>query len=619
MGNTKIIDFLEKQGKIDKITADKLRVDLIKSSQGEEQLLLSQGIVDDIVLAQVKSELFNIPYADLLNINIPDTVFGLIKVDSLKTYNAVPFSQEGNEIKIAMVDPFDIQAIQAIEHMLPLGSRLVVHISTQKAVNAILERKSGEVISTEVSEALEDIEGPVTELDSTSASSLDDVSLQNAPVARIVNSIFQFAIKSNASDIHIEPMEGKLRVRLRIHGILTEKLALPKHLTSSVISRIKIMADLKIDEKRIPQDGRITLKSGDRKVDIRVSTLPTVYGEKIVMRILESGNEVPALETSGLRGNGYKIYMDSIRATNGIILITGPTGSGKTRTLAGTLGKLNDPKVNIITLENPVEIRVPGVNQVQINPDVGLTFATGLRSILRQDPNIVMVGEIRDRETAQLAVEASLTGHLVLSTLHTNSAATAVPRLIDMGIEPYLLASTLRLVVAQRLPRRICPYCREAIPATEAEIMDIKKVLSNLQNFDIYKYATDFCKAEKSKIGNTVGSAVMAGAPVNTDGPSGSTDVKCPEVTPDGKQILYLYKGKGCDRCNGTGYSGRIGIFEVMSITESMGRMMMDNSTASDIENEGVKNGMILMKQDGYLKALEGVTTIEEVMRVSKD
>lgn len=697
MTNTRLIDYLQNQGEIDKLLADQLRVKLAQSSLTEEQLLLQDGAVDEMTIAQAKSVMFNIPFVDIAQVQIPDALLSSVNADILKKFKSIPFEQQDSVVKVAMEDPFDIQAIQSLERQYPVGTRISVYIATKSAIRDVLERKVGEGITSEVSKALEDVDQPVTNLDESETSDLGDVSLQNAPVARIVNSIFQFAVKAGASDIHVEPMETKLRVRFRVHGILSEKLALPKHLTSAVISRIKIMSNLKIDEKRIPQDGRIPLKSGDHKIDIRVSTLPTVYGEKVVMRLLESGSSVPPLESSGLRKTGFQVYLEAIRATNGIILITGPTGSGKTRTLAGTLARLNDPKVNIITLENPVEIRVPGVNQVQINPDIGLTFANGLRAILRQDPNIVMVGEIRDRETAQLAVEASLTGHLVLATLHTNSAATAIPRLLDMGVEPYLLASTLRLVVAQRLPRRICNYCRKAYKASPQELEDINRVMSTIPNFDPKQYLTNLCLEDEKKKANPVISGAMDTKPdvkSVSEGIIGQLDkakiIKINDDVPTEKEIaqktsaeivsplnhsnpadqvagatvasassiplsvasqdsvvstsvatedssnnmyevpygttfvcpddgVYLYKGSGCDRCNGTGYSGRIGVFEVLPVTDKMGRMMMDQALSSEIEDEAIKTGMILIKQDGYLKALEGLTTLEEIMRVSKD
>jgi type IV pilus assembly protein PilB len=380
---------------------------------------------------------------------------------------------------------------------------------------------------------------------------------------------------------------------------MTEKLRLPKNILSAIVARIKVLADLKIDEKRIPQDGRFPIKVGPRKVDLRVSTLPTVNGEKVVMRLLERTGGVPSLETTGLRGVSYKTYIDGAKATNGIILVTGPTGSGKTRTLAGTLDKLNEPIVNIVTIENPVEIRIPGVNQVQINPDAGLTFPAALRSILRQDPDIVMVGEIRDEETARLAVQASLTGHLVLSTLHTNSAAAALPRLLDMGIEAYLLSAVLNMSVAQRLPRRICKHCKEAYVATQEDVDEINKVLGNIKDFNVVDYLNAKCKTEENS--------------------SSKTSIKCPIDKGNGNYDIYLYRGKGCDECSHTGYAGRVGIFEVLKVSETIGRMIMENRSADDLQHQAVKEGMVTILQDGYLKALEGITTIEEVLRVSRE
>jgi len=323
------------------------------------------------------------------------------------------------------------------------------------------------------------------------------------------------------------------------------------------------------------------------------------------MRLLESDTSNVTLESTGMRGHAYKVYLDGLGVTNGIVLVTGPTGSGKTRTLACSLMKVNDAKVNIISLENPVEIRVPGVTQVQINPDAGLTFATGLRSVLRQDPDVVMVGEIRDQETAQLAVQASLTGHLVLSTLHTNSAAAAIPRLLDMGIEPYLLSSTIRTVAAQRLPRKICEHCVEAYPVLPEVVKDIKEEMSSVPGFDVIQYLTRVAASPNT-------SADFNFIPR-------SSAFKAPEMGPDGQPILYLYRGKGCDKCGGTGYSGRIGIFEVLDITDKISRMMMETVTDKDIEKVAQEEGMLTMTEDGYLKALEGITTLEEVMRVSKE
>jgi type IV pilus assembly protein PilB len=382
---------------------------------------------------------------------------------------------------------------------------------------------------------------------------------------------------------------------------MTERLTLPKNLAPAIVSRIKILSNLKIDERRLPQDGRFPIKIEDTKIDLRVSVMPTIHGEKVVMRLLESESSDITLETTGLRGNAYKTFVDALSVTNGISLITGPTGSGKTRTLASSLIKVNDPKVNIISLENPVEIRIPGVTQIQINPDIGLTFANGLRSVLRQDPDIVMVGEIRDEETAELAVQASLTGHLVLSTLHTNSAAAAIPRLLDMGVQSYLLASTLRCIVAQRLPRRICKECMEAYPAPPEVVKNIKEVLAGKQEFDLVPYLQRVYESKRASAGGE------------------QITMRPPEVGPDGEPVIYLYRGTGCDRCGGMGYSGRVGIFEVLDVSEKISRLIMDNVSADQIKDTAVEEGMLTMIQDGYLKALEGITTLEEVLRVSKE
>ncbi|HRI05357.1 MAG TPA: GspE/PulE family protein [Candidatus Dojkabacteria bacterium] len=599
-----ILQHLALKGLISQQDVSKVEVEKTKSSETEEQIIKRMGLADEKAIITAKSELFRIPYVDLTDLDIPEQALSEVKVESLRKYNAVPFYHVENLVKVAMLDPFDVQAIEALKTKYPAGTKLEVYFADENGVNAILDRRVGDKMSTEVTEALEDVQVPVTditeEVGNEYVGNMEGMDLKSAPVARIVNSILQYGVKTGSSDIHIEPLENRMRVRFRIHGMMTERLSLPKHLASSVVSRLKILARLKIDEKRVPLDGRLQLKIGDKKIDVRVSTLPSIYGEKVVMRLLENDLEHISLDSTGLRGTAYKHLLDAMSVTNGIILVTGPTGSGKTRTLAGALIRLNDPKVNIITLEDPVEIRVPGVTQVQVKAEVGLTFAAGLRSILRQDPDIVMVGEIRDQETAQLAVQASLTGHLVLSTLHTNSSAAAVPRLLDMGIESYLLASTLRCVVAQRLPRRICKHCVEAYPANPEIVQNIKETLASVKNFDVVGYARKLAEASKGR---------------EADGIS----VKAPDKDPSGTDQVYLYRGKGCDRCGGTGYKGRVGIFEVLIVNEKIGRLMMQDVLTSDVEKSAIEDGMITMIQDGYLKAIEGITTIEEVLRVSKD
>ncbi|HBB64391.1 MAG: type II secretion system protein E (GspE), type IV pilus assembly protein PilB [candidate division WS6 bacterium GW2011_GWC1_33_20] len=600
MSTDSLLTYLQQQGVVTQADATRVQVERSRSPKSEESIIREMGLADDLSIAKAKSAIFNIPFIDLKNLTIAESIIAEVPIENLKKYKTVPFERGENFVKLAMIDPFDIQATQALQRRYPPNTRLQVYITTEESINHVLDRRIGDVMSTEVTQALEDVDVPVQEI-TEDPNLIDSVDLKNAPVARIVNSIMQYAVTSKSSDVHVEPMENRLRVRFRIHGIMTERLVLPKTLGPAVVSRIKIMSNLKIDEKRVPQDGRFQVKIKNIKVDIRVSVMPTIHGEKVVMRLLESDTSGITLESTGLRGNAYKVFLDALSVTNGIVLVTGPTGSGKTRTLACSLIKVNDPGVNIISLENPVEIRIPGVTQIQINDDVGLTFANGLRSVLRQDPDIVMVGEIRDQETAELAVQASLTGHLVLSTLHTNSAAAAIPRLLDMGIEPFLLASTVRVVAAQRLPRKICTNCIQPFEASPEIIETLLKGLSGIKDFDIVQYINRVVIAKKAK------------------GEEGSAVMKSPEIGPDGKPRVYLYKGVGCDRCGGSGYSGRIGIFEVLDVSEKISRMIMDNVTAQDIENEAKEHGMITMIQDGYLKVLEGITSIEEVLRVSKE
>lgn len=601
MSKITLLQYLEQNQIISQEEAKKVRVERSKSPKSEEAIVKELGLIDDVTMAQAKSEIFGIPYIDLTQISIPESVIAEVNVDSLKKLNSVPFERGDDYVKLAMLDPFDIQATQAIQQKYPQGTKVQVYITTQNSINFLLDQRVGDLMSSEVTDALEDVDLPIQEISDDPDQILSSAELRNAPVARIVNAILQYAVTSDSSDIHIEPMETKLRVRFRIHGVMTERLVLPKNLSSAVSSRIKILSNLKIDEKRLPQDGRFQIKVNASKIDIRVSVMPTIHGEKVVMRLLDSDTSGITLETTGLRGNAYKIFLDGIKVTNGIVLVTGPTGSGKTRTLACALMKVNDPKANIISLENPVEIRIPGVTQIQINPGIGLTFANALRSVLRQDPDIVMVGEIRDQETAELAIQASLTGHLVLSTLHTNSAPAAVPRLLDMGVEPFLLASTMRVVAAQRLPRRICKHCIESYLAEPELIKDIIEEFDDVPNFNLIEYINQVIASKKQR------------------GENGASVMKEAQMGADGQPQIYLYRGAGCDRCGGSGYSGRIGIFEVLDINEKIGRLVMEHATAGDIEKEGKKQGMLSMVEDGYLKSLEGITTIEEVMRVSRE
>jgi type II secretory ATPase GspE/PulE/Tfp pilus assembly ATPase PilB-like protein len=463
-----------------------------------------------------------------------------------------------------MADPLDLSAIEFIEQKTGLSVKPTA--AEAGKIEDLIQTRYTSSLTQEVTEALKDVDPGkkvVTNLEPSRGGFI-----REEKVAEIVSHILDFAMKSRASDIHIEPEESATRVRYRIDGILQEKLTIPRELHDSLISRIKILGGMKIDEKRLPQDGRFNFKGDTQEVDLRVSSLPTSWGEKIVMRLLKKTGGVPELSELGLRGLGLKNLQDAILRPHGIILICGPTGSGKTTTLYSVISKLNTPKVNIMTLEDPIEYKMQGVNQVQINPTVGLTFASGLRSFLRQDPNIILVGEIRDKETADLAIQASLTGHLVFSTLHTNDAAGALPRLLDMGAEPYLLASSMTCIVAQRVVRKIHEDCKEAYTPDPKIVQDVSSVLGNLWQ---------------------------------------------------PKADAKFYKGKGDPECGNSGYYGRVGLFETLPVTEKISKLILQRSSAMDIQKQAKEEGMIDLKEDGYLKVTEGITTVEEVLRVAQE
>jgi len=510
------------------------------------------------------AEVFEILYVDLERVPTDAQALSLISEPLAKRFNVVPyqFDSEKNILYLATYDPFNTFASDFLEKK--TGKRIVFVLADPKKIQKTIEVTYGQGLTPEVKEALKEYQQKKTTV-------LEETKIKEAPIAKIVATIVEFAIRGRASDIHIEPQENMVRVRYRIDGILHEKLVLPKVIQDWVISRIKILSGMKIDEKRIPQDGRFSYRLADDEVDLRISTLPTVHGEKVVMRLLKKTGGIPKLHELGLRGPQYRDLEEAITKPYGIILVTGPTGSGKTTTLYSVLSRLNTPKVNIMTLEDPVEYQIPGINQIQINPQAGLTFASGLRAFLRQDPNIILVGEIRDKETTQLAIQAALTGHLVFSTLHTNDSATAIPRLIDLGAEPFLIASVLNAVVAQRICRRVCQFCKKEYEPDEEVKKNIVEVLG------------DFL----------------------------------PKPYKEGKKI-FLTKGEGCTECNNTGYLGRIAIFELLKVTPTITKMILKQESAKEIENQAKKEGLITMKQDGYLKVLDGITTIEEVLRVAE-
>ena len=562
--DSKLLELLWKQNKLTKEDFDRISAEILGSSVGAEELLIKHNLVSEAVICQAKAEILKIPYVDVSATSIAPEALNLLPEAVADKYLVLPFAfdKEKQTLSIVMANPIDLQALEFIEKK--TGMRLQPFLGETSKLTKQIKERYAQSLSSEVTEALKE-----TTTTQTKKMTVDELSggvIREAPIAKIVSTILEFAIKVRASDVHIEPLEEKTRVRYRIDGILYEKLILPRSVHDSVISRIKILSHMKIDEKRIPQDGRFNFRTGDEEVDLRVSSLPSVHGEKIVMRLLSKAMHVPELTELGLRGRALTNLQAAIRVPHGIVLVTGPTGSGKTTTLYSLLNMINTPRVNIMTLEDPVEYQIGGITQVQTNPQAGLTFSSGLRSFLRQDPNIIMVGEIRDKETAELAIQASLTGHLVFSTLHTNSASGALPRLLDMEMEPFLLASSMTCIVGQRICWKVCESCKEAYEPAAAVVADVKKVLGPLL--------------------------------ITTK--------------------IQFYRGKKCAECNGTGYSGRIGIFEVLPVTEKIGRLILEHSPSSKIETEAKLNGMIDMKQDGYLKTLEGLTTLEEVLRVAE-
>ncbi len=577
-----LISVLAESGKLTTDQVAKARVQIASSDKSQLDIVKELGVSDDEVLSKAQASVWGIPYFDQDSLVLSPELLNLVPKSVADTYKVVPFSHDSKNgvLTVVMSNPQDLSAIDFLEKR--TGARVVVQMTSVKRLEALIDQNYAQSLIGEVTEVLKKGE---EEEDETSgvitAESMARI-IKEPKIVEIVKKVLEYAIKFRATDVHIEPLENISRIRYRIDGILEERLRLDRQYHSALVSRIKILGGMKIDEKRMPQDGRFAFKSDLGEVDLRISSLPTAHGEKIVMRLLPKSQKIPTLQELGLRGKALKNLEEAVLIPHGIILITGPTGSGKTTTLYSLISKINSPKVNIVTLEDPIEYQMHGVNQVQINPQAGLTFASGLRSFLRQDPNIIMVGEIRDEETAELAIQASLTGHLVFSTLHTNSAAGALPRLIDMKAEPFLLASSMTAIVAQRVLRKICENCKEAYIPDPTVVADVKAALGD--------YFLSFIK----------------GNPEMSE-----------EAKKQGAEFL-LYKGKGCDKCGHAGYLGRVAIFEVLPVSSNVAKMIMQRSDAAAIEQLAVSEGMLLMKQDGYIKVLEGTTTIEEVLRVAQ-
>ncbi len=585
----------------DRIAADQLSAlkDQIKSEKKPLQdLVITGNVISEKDLTQLYAEEIDIPYIELNPKEIKKDVLKLIPERIARQYGVVLFGVEDETKLLAMEDPDDILAINFLQKQ--LGQKIKVHVAPASQIQAALDQYRGN-ISSELTEVITEEDDEAAEEDVKA----EDLS-EDSPIAQTVNLLIEYAIRSSASDIHIEPRDDYVSVRYRIDGILREANKLPKKVHSALISRIKILSNLKIDERRVPQDGRFKIKIGSGVFALRVSTLPITEGEKVVMRILSESSKAATLEELGFWGTSLDLVNDAIKQPHGMVLVTGPTGSGKSTSLFSTLSILNKPSVNISTVEDPVEYKIPGANQTQVNPKAGMTFAAGLRALLRQDPNIIMVGEIRDGETSGLAVQAALTGHLVFATLHTNNAATCLPRLLDMGIEPFLIASTVRAVVGQRLVRRLCVDCREEVVPDVAVLKQIAQIYGTGTG-EIMKRIHNL---EQQALDGGIGKANV-----------GKSKVDVTKLSTTESKISRIFKAHedGCETCGHTGYKGRIGIYEVLGNSSDVQKMIVTNATSDVIQTQAIKEGMITMQLDGFIKALRGQTTIEEILRVTAE
>lgn len=590
ISDTTIEKLLTSAGKITAEQFEDLKKTAERTRRPLQYVVIQNKLITELELTKIFSDYAHIPFVQIDPRDIPSDVLNKIPERIAVQYRAVLFKiDEDGTMHLAMDDPDDVQAVDFIKK--EIGENLHVYIATRENILACLENYRGDV-----DKQLDDVID-IQRIDDGSEQQITDEDIsEDSPVAQTINLLLEYAIRSSASDIHIEPREAFVQIRYRIDGVLTEVNRLPRNVLGSLISRIKILSNLKIDERRVPQDGRFKIKVAGKQYALRVSTLPISDGEKVVMRILDESNEAVSLESLGYWGKSLAIVNQALTEPNGVVLVTGPTGSGKSTSLFSILNILNTPDVNISTIEDPVEYKIPGVNQTQTNVKAGMTFASGLRALLRQDPNIIMVGEIRDGETANLGIQAALTGHLVFSTLHTNNAATSLPRLLDMGIEPFLIASTVRAVVGQRLVRRLCMTCRQQYQPANEEIEAMKRSF----HLDDAAFGT-INQLETMAMNQKVGE----GAPLSTT-----------ETSVTG---LWKASQKGCEDCNHTGYKGRIGIYEVLSNSLSIQKLIISNATSTQIQSQAISEGMVTMQTDGLIKALRGQTTLEEVLRVTKE
>jgi type IV pilus assembly protein PilB len=569
----KLLEILISRGKLALDAVEDIRKRATVSRITPEELIVAENLVSEEELNQVKSELLSIPATTLKGKEIAIETLKIIPQEVAENYQMIAFERKGNELNVGLVNPQNFKAIEAVEFLAQKsGLKVKYHVISSSSFHDAV--KKYQAIGEEVQEALEGIsEGSFREGAEVITSDKMEEVVKSAPVSKMVLVIIRHALDGGASDIHIEPTTKDTRVRYRIDGMLRTSLVLPKYIHSAIVARIKVLANLRLDESRKPQDGRIRLTLEGREVDFRVSTLPLFEGEKVVLRILDTSESVPTLEKLGFNQTHIDLIKEGIKKPHGLFLLTGPTGSGKTTTLYTILKMLNQEGSNIVTLEDPIEYYITGINQSQINPEVGYTFASGLRAILRQDPNIVMLGEIRDEETTELVVHASLTGHMVLTTLHTNSAIGAIPRLIDLGAEPFLLSSVLNAVIAQRLARKVCQDCKKEVSIPAPTLKKIKDQLAGIP--EKYLKGVDVSK-------------------------------------------LVFWKGEGCAHCGNLGYRGRVAVSEIIIVTPGLSEIINHGARVEDIAQELKKQDFITLTQDCLIKSLQGLTTVDEVIRVSQ-
>lgn len=575
----KLLNLLVDEGLVARASIDEAQAQAAKTNQPVLAILAEQGVVDDELLTHATAQVSGVPYVNLRSSLIDEKILNLLPADIAERFMAVPLAEVQNRLAVAMIDANNVQAVDYLANR--IQRPIKVFMASEAGVRHILDQYKTDLSSV-------DVAAEQTEEDTTSekASNIKTI-VQDSPISRALSTILEYAVKTRASDVHIEPLEKALKIRVRVDGVLREIMQLPKSIEPALVSRIKILSNLKIDEHRTPQDGQFAIAVAGKEVDLRIAISPVVWGEQVVIRLLDKTGNSFDLEEMGYTGRGLRAIRKGIQRPSGMILTSGPTGSGKSTSLYALIKEIKDESINIVTLEDPVEYKMDGVNQIQVNSEVGLTFASGLRSILRQDPNVVMVGEIRDAETANLAVQAALTGHLVFSTLHTNSAAGVLPRLLDMGIEPFLIASTVNTIIGQRLIRRVAKN-RDAYNSTPIETQNITTTIGHL------------LPQTKEQI------------------PQIAQDLGYKDLPLAGQNAYTLVKGKDTPQTP-RGYSGRAGVYEVMDVTEEIQNLIVARATSAEIQRKAVEQGMITMRQDGYLKALAGLTTLEEVNRVVAD